>query len=115
MFQFPAFASGINRMTPRQGAGLPHSDIRGSTGAAPPRGFSQLAASFIASGSLGIRHAPFSLSDGTGISRRLYPDVRAIPLNREEQRRPFPLHCHNMSQIYFRYKTREWRITDSNR
>ena len=38
--------------------GLPHSDIRGSSPLAGPRGFSQLGTSFFASESLGIPRAP---------------------------------------------------------
>ena len=54
MFQFPGFAHLLG-VTGLQPAGLPHSDTRGSA-------FSQLAASFIASGSLGIPRPPLVTS-----------------------------------------------------
>ena len=54
--------------------GLPHSDTRGSCRVfAPDRGFSQLVASFIASESLGILHAPFSPFLFLSRPRGLYP------------------------------------------
>ena len=59
MFQFPAFASDNVGWYPFKVPGCP---IRRSAGQwlfAPDRGFSQLITSFIASESLGIRHAPF--------------------------------------------------------
>ena len=59
MFQFPAFASTSSGW---QAFSLPGCPIRRSAGHrsfAPNRGLSQLITSFIASGSLGIRHAPF--------------------------------------------------------
>ena len=68
MFQFPGFAP-AKPVTGLQPAGLPHSEMRGSVHAckcadqfmlADPRAFSQLAASFFASGSLGIHRPPCS-------------------------------------------------------
>ena len=43
-------------------AGLPHSDIYGSSSFAPPRSFSQLTTSFVVSESLGIPHTPLFAS-----------------------------------------------------
>ncbi len=58
MFQFPAFAYALLRITLRLGC-----PIRTSTDQwmfAPPRRFSQLITSFFASERLGILHTPFS-------------------------------------------------------
>ena len=64
MFQFPALA----RMT-----GCPIRKSADQRLCAPPRGFSQLAASFIASESLGIRRAPFlTFSAAAGIGGLAY-------------------------------------------
>ena len=59
MFQFPAFASSIRKIPESLPVGCP---IRKSTHQrpfAPPRGLSQLIASFIACKSLGIHRTPF--------------------------------------------------------
>ena len=57
MFQFPTFAPAM-RVTGLQPAGLPHSDTPDQRSFAPPRGFSQLIASFVASESQGIHRLP---------------------------------------------------------
>ena len=59
MFQFGGFASRHAPGYPSRD-GLPHSDTRGSTPLAGPRGFSQLGTSFFAPWSPGIPRAPFS-------------------------------------------------------
>ena len=70
---------------------------------APPRGFSQLVTSFIASGSLGIRHAPFPTfapppSSGVRHILQLYARVLICCLS------------HHVIDLFL-----PWRITDSNR
>ena len=61
MFQFPAFASAqLRGCHPFRMTGCPIRRPADRGLLAPPRGFSQLVTSFIASGSLGIHHAPFS-------------------------------------------------------
>ena len=63
MFQFPAFASAqLRGCHPFRMTGCPIRRPADRGLLAPPRGFSQLAASFIASGSLGIHRAPLSTS-----------------------------------------------------
>ena len=63
MCQFPALAPAPYLFRRRYPGitlgGLPHSEIPGSQQTAAPRGLSQLATSFIASGRLGIHRAPF--------------------------------------------------------
>ena len=61
MFQFPPFASAAVRCgwPPFRRPGCPIRRPAGQRSFAPHRGLSQLIASFIASVSLGIRHAPF--------------------------------------------------------
>ena len=59
MFQFPALASTSDGCHPFRMTGCPIRKSADQRLCAPPRGFSQLAASFIASESLGIRRAPF--------------------------------------------------------
>ena len=59
MFQFPAFASVFTRMTESLPPGCPIRTSAGRRVFAPRRGFSQLVASFVASESQGILHAPF--------------------------------------------------------
>ena len=59
MFQFPAFASVFPRMTESLPPGCPIRTSAGRRVFAPRRGFSQLVASFFASESQGILHAPF--------------------------------------------------------
>ena len=59
MFQFPALASIHDGCHPFRMTGCPIRKSADQRLCAPPRGFSQLAASFIASESLGIRRAPF--------------------------------------------------------
>ena len=70
---------------------------------APPRGFSQLVTSFIASGSLGIRHAPFPTfapppCPGVRHILQLYARVLLCCLS------------HHVIDLFL-----PWRITDSNR
>ena len=60
MFQFPALASATGGCHPFKVTGCPIRTPADQRPLAPPRGFSQLVTSFIASGSLGIHHAPFS-------------------------------------------------------
>ena len=63
MFQFPPFASAPLRRGPSfRRPGCPIRIPAGQRSFAPHRGFSQLIASFIASVSQGIRHAPFPTS-----------------------------------------------------
>ena len=59
MFQFPAFASVNQRIPESLPVGCPIRTSAGQWVFAPRRGFSQLVASFVASESLGILHAPF--------------------------------------------------------
>ena len=62
MFQFPAFASVISTYGCQvfNLTGFPIRRSAGQRSFAPHRSFSQLITSFIACGSLGIRHTPFS-------------------------------------------------------
>ena len=62
MFQFPAFASVISTYGCQvfNLTGFPIRTSAGQRSFAPHRSFSQLITSFIACGSLGIRHTPFS-------------------------------------------------------
>ena len=62
MFQFPALASGHAGCHPFRMTGCPIRKSADQRLCAPPRGFSQLVTSFIASESLGIRRAPFLTS-----------------------------------------------------
>ena len=62
MFQFPAFASGLGRMAPTRVPGCPIRTSADQRSLAPPRGFSQLATSFVACESLGIHRAPLHVS-----------------------------------------------------
>ena len=62
MFQFPALASGYAGCHPFRMTGCPIRRSADQRLCAPPRGFSQLVTSFIASESLGIRRAPFLTS-----------------------------------------------------
>ena len=64
MFQFPGFAPGPLQAGCRafSAAGCPIRTPADLGPFAPPRGFSQLVTSFIASGSPGIRRPPFSAS-----------------------------------------------------
>ena len=58
MFQFPAFAPAESRWRAFSAPGCPIRRPADQRPFAPPRGLSQLITSFIACGSLGIRHAP---------------------------------------------------------
>ena len=62
MFQFPALASISDGCHPFRMTGCPIRRSADQRLCAPPRGFSQLVTSFIASESLGIRRAPFLTS-----------------------------------------------------
>ena len=62
MFQFPALASIADGCHPFRMTGCPIRRSADQRLCAPPRGFSQLVTSFIASESLGIRRAPFLTS-----------------------------------------------------
>ena len=59
MFQFPAFASPIRKIPGSLPVGCPIRKSAHQGPFAPPRGLSQLIASFIACKSLGIRRTPF--------------------------------------------------------
>ena len=59
MFQFPAFASSIRKIPESLPVGCPIRKSAHQRPFAPPRGLSQLIASFIACKSLGIRRTPF--------------------------------------------------------
>ena len=59
MFQFPAFASPIREIPGSLPVGCPIRKSAHQRPFAPPRGLSQLIASFIACKSLGIRRTPF--------------------------------------------------------
>ena len=73
MFQFPALASIPDGCHPFRMTGCPIRKSADQRLCAPPRGFSQLAASFIASESLGIRRAPFlTFSAAAGIGGMAY-------------------------------------------
>ena len=73
MFQFPALASINDGCHPFRMTGCPIRKSADQRLCAPPRGFSQLAASFIASESLGIRRAPFlTFSAAAGIGGMAY-------------------------------------------
>ena len=73
MFQFPALASIPDGCHPFRMTGCPIRKSADQRLCAPPRGFSQLAASFIASESLGIRRAPFlTFSAAAGIGGLAY-------------------------------------------
>ena len=69
MFQFPPFASAAVRCgwPPFRRPGCPIRRPAGQRSFAPHRGLSQLIASFIASMSQGIRHAPFPTFLATGL------------------------------------------------
>ena len=66
MFQFPALASCIAGCHPFRMTGCPIRRSADRRSFAPPRGFSQLITSFVASESQGIRHAPFPTSCARG-------------------------------------------------
>ena len=81
MFQFPAFASSLKRITVLQMLGCP---IRKSTDQrpfAPPRGLSQLVTSFIACESLGIHHTPFSTFYHSGVNSPKRDDTGSLILS----------------------------------
>ena len=59
MFQFPAFASSIRKIPESLPVGCPIRKSAHQRPFAPPRGLSQLIASFIACKSLGIHRTPF--------------------------------------------------------
>ena len=96
MFQFPGFASA--QRCGWQSVRLPGCPIRTSPGhrsPAPHRSFSQLAASFIAFQSQGIRRAPF-LSFAAGPRKRRGPDfhlVSLLPAFRGAHRHPASCVC----------------------
>ena len=71
MFRFPAFAPAYSRWPAACRPGCPIRTRAYLSPLAAPRAFSQLAASFIASGSLGIRRPPFVASSFV-ISRDLF-------------------------------------------
>ena len=131
MFQFPAFASVILEYGCQAFSltGFPIRTSAGQRSFAPHRSFSQLITSFIACGSLGIRHTPFS-------SFSYFVDM-PYALQRELQGRrhaEYTLSSHTLPQkgqgtLYFRFSCfvslcqracpesdpEKWRITDSNR
>ena len=83
MFQFPAFASGLGRMAPTRVPGCPIRTSADQRLLAPPRGFSQLATSFIACESLGIHRAPLHVSSPScghppGEAARRIPCLRLL-------------------------------------
>ena len=71
MFRFPAFAPALSRWPAACRPGCPIRTRAYLSPLAAPRAFSQLAASFFASGSLGIRRPPFFASSFV-ISRDLF-------------------------------------------
>ena len=78
MFQFPAFASSIRKIPESLPVGCP---IRKSTHQrpfAPPRGLSQLIASFIACKSLGIHRTPFLTCYASFLSLRKESEKRVL-------------------------------------
>ena len=80
MFQFPALASIPDGCHPFRMTGCPIRKSADQRLCAPPRGFSQLAASFIASESLGIRRAPFlTFSAAAGIGGLAYTLALFVP------------------------------------
>ena len=124
MFQFPAFASVISTYGCQvfNLTGFPIRRSAGQRSFAPHRSFSQLITSFIACGSLGIRHTPF-------------PTFLRFSFHPYSHLRPHGMSIRSVrSSISFFYKkeiprflavqhvkdraaltARWWRITDSNR
>ena len=132
MFQFPGFAPVL--VHGWQASSLPGCPIRKSADRrlpAPPRGLSQLATSFIAFQSLGIRRPPFvsfaapdisvrHLTSGFGQFRSL---VSILVLVLRNPRHEQALHAGSLVSCSMMSMTEggilfprcEWRITDSNR
>ena len=104
MFQFPAFASRMSGMPALCRRVAPFGNPRVKGPLAPTRGFSQLAAPFVACGSLGIHHAPFRTS--------------STPLPASCGEGPsficFPFLFQHVNELSSPNRGR-WRITDSNR
>src|SRR5690606_19851940 len=106
MFQFAGFAplAGCHAFSM---AGCPIRTPADRSSCAAPRGFSQLIASFVASGSLGIPHAPL-----LGLSPCLYIAFFALLIVRVlSQGAPYGAPCPNMSMnSSFRCEILDFRL-----
>ena len=130
MFQFPAFASVISTYGCQvfNLTGFPIRRSAGQRSFAPHRSFSQLITSFIACGSLGIRHTPFSsFSYFVDMSHThiIYKEGDTLSILSVL----IPCHKKGQGTLYFRFSCfvslcqrpcpenipEKWRITDSNR
>ena len=78
MFQFPAFASSIRKIPGSLPVGCPIRKSAHQRPFAPPRGLSQLIASFIACKSLGIHRTPFLTCYASFLSLRKESEKRVL-------------------------------------
>ena len=78
MFQFPAFASSIRKIPGSLPVGCPIRKSAHQRLFAPPRGLSQLIASFIACKSLGIHRTPFLTCYASFLSLRKESEKRVL-------------------------------------
>ena len=78
MFQFPAFASSIRKIPGSLPVGCPIRRSAHQGPFAPPRGLSQLIASFIACKSLGIHRTPFLTCYASFLSLRKESEKRVL-------------------------------------
>ena len=78
MFQFPAFASSIRKIPESLPVGCPIRKSAHQRPFAPPRGLSQLIASFIACKSLGIHRTPFLTCYASFLSLRKESEKRVL-------------------------------------
>ena len=78
MFQFPAFASSIRKIPESLPVGCPIRKSAHQGPFAPPRGLSQLIASFIACKSLGIHRTPFLTCYASFLSLRKECEKRVL-------------------------------------
>ena len=78
MFQFPAFASSIRKIPESLPVGCPIRKSAHQRPFAPPRGLSQLIASFIACKSLGIHRTPFLTCYASFLSLRKECEKRVL-------------------------------------
>ena len=78
MFQFPAFASSIRKIPGSLPVGCPIRKSAHQGPFAPPRGLSQLIASFIACKSLGIHRTPFLTCYASFLSLRKESEKRVL-------------------------------------
>ena len=121
MFQFPPFASAAVRCgwPPFRRPGCPIRRPAGQRSFAPHRGLSQLIASFIASMSQGIRHAPFPTFLATGLPETLVqgrePELILSAVLLKKTLVYLQSCLSNMSKISRVVENPKWRISGSNR